>query len=125
MLPPILEKVLERRQQEGPKPSALWVSFCEGTLFQESREKRLGDILGIFGTVVLPTNIRVQRIPIIAAQAFKSFSFLRGVNRSNPQDNTPMRCREPMSLMASQVRGCLTGDGRLAFRLGWVAIHLL
>ncbi len=60
--------MFQRREQEGAEPSAFGAQAGEIILLEETREKRLGQILGILLGVAAPADIGVERKPVGAAQ---------------------------------------------------------
>ena len=71
--------MVERREQERAEPSALGISPGQPALGQQSRKESLRQILGIGGGTPLVPHMRVNRIPIGAAQTIQRGGRVRRV----------------------------------------------
>ncbi len=60
----IVQKVLERLEQERPEPASGGIGVAEPVAFQHHYEKILGKILRILGGVTAPAHERKDRTPI-------------------------------------------------------------
>jgi hypothetical protein len=92
----VVQKILERFEQERAKPATIRIGMLEPITFQHHKEKILGEILRVLGRMATPADERQKRPPI------KSAEFRQGPSRSSvvareigrSKDKTPTRRRE-------------------------------
>ena len=72
-LPLLDEEMLEGGEQKGPKFASFAVGQSNRPFLQKVREKSLRQVLGILGAAALPAHIRIQRIPVCAAEFLQRF----------------------------------------------------
>ena len=107
----VVEKILERLEQERTKTAPLRVGVPEPITFQNHKKKILGEILGVFGGMAAPADEGKDRAPIEPAkfrERLACFLVVAGeIGRG--EDETPARGRE-------------VARGAAAFR-GYTGVH--
>ena len=92
----VVEKILERLEQERTKTAPLRVGVPEPITFQNHKKKILGEILGVFGGMAAPADEGEDWAPIQPAEfgeRFPRFLIVAGeIGRG--KDQTPARRRE-------------------------------
>ena len=86
----IREKVLECRQQEGTKASALPIRCRKQIGRQHVDEELLRQVLGVSLRCALPADVGVERIPIHLAQSGQRFLALWRCPMSRIEHRAPL-----------------------------------
>ena len=106
-VPLIAEKPLERDEQERAESPLFRGRGMEVSLFQQPRKKLLGEVLRVVRVATLSPHIRIERIPIGAAEQLHRLGACRRRLVLRRQDKRPVRRVKPRR-------------GRTRF-LGWLA----
>src|SRR5436190_22975117 len=91
-----MQKVLNGRHEERPKPTSVANCASDRILFQERFEKVLGQILGLVWSVTTLANEGIDRKPVGLAKPSKRFLALRGVLLASSKHNAPVSGAEGM-----------------------------
>ncbi len=78
---PVAEKVLERFEEEGAEPAAVFIRVLKPVAFQNHGEEILGQILRILDGMPLSSDETENRTPVKPAklcQCFARFLFIAG-----------------------------------------------
>src|SRR5258708_39527137 len=122
-VPLIGEKPLERDEQEGAEASLFRRRRMKVSLFQQPRKKLLGEVLRVVRVVSLSPYIRIQRIPIGAAEQLHRLRRIRRRLVLRRQDKRPARRVKPrrgrmkffawLARLSHSDQNPQFGDGRL------------
>ena len=73
------QETIQRGQQKGTKPALMRIKICKPVLFEQPRKKFLREILRIFWSVAPLPYIRIEGVPVGAAQLFQGLGSARRV----------------------------------------------
>jgi hypothetical protein len=89
-VPFIGHEPFQGHEQEGAEFAFVAGDAFEVIFFKEAGEKSLGEILGIFARMSLPTNVSVERKPISAAEFLEGYGGLGGAAMAGGEHGGPM-----------------------------------
>src|SRR5688500_12048684 len=90
-VPLVGHETLHRGEQKCPKSAALPVREFDVIPFEQSREKALGEILGVFRAVTASADVGIERIPISVTKTLQRLTTFRRRSVASRQHDAPMR----------------------------------
>src|SRR5262249_9441278 len=92
------QKMLEGTEQEGAKLPLVAIGPPQIILREQSREEFLSQVPGVVEIITFPENVRVERIPVGAAELLQSLVSLSRFRLATRQHDAPMGREEPTCL---------------------------
>jgi len=89
-VPFIRQEPLERNEQKGAETSALLLHRTEKIFFEQPREERLRQVLGVLPRAAAAPDVGVEREPIRPAEFFERGRGLRGLRVAGREHERPV-----------------------------------
>ena len=90
----VREVMAKRREQKSAELSALTIRHGDAVVFQKRKNKTLGEILRILGSMPPPARKMIKRSPILPTQIGQRLLAIRLRRRTGANDAAPTRGRK-------------------------------